>query len=151
LVETLLISKKNNMGDDGKFMQLWKKYMPVIKLLLKKSGDQKLQLYKHEFEITGSRNKTGYSFTIEITNGKVTNRISAIPIARDLVQAMNETPGLNEWLKTQSLKITMGRNNEIHFIKPATATNDNPDSGVAQNGSPEKEEENQPQREGAEA
>ena len=105
------------MNDEGKYLQLWKKYMPVIRLLLKKSGDQQLQLYRHEFETTGVKNKSGYSFNIEMVNGKVMNKISGMAIAKDLVQSMNENPDLNAWLKSQSLKISMGRAFELNLQK----------------------------------
>lgn len=105
------------MNDDGKYLHLWKKYMPVIRLLLKKSGDQKLQLYRHEFESTGVKNKAGYLFNIEMVNGKVMNRISAVAIAKDLVQCMAETPAINEWLKTQSVNFSMGKSFELNIYK----------------------------------
>lgn len=107
------------MNDEGKYLQLWKKYMPVIRLLLKKSGDQKLQLYRHEFETTGVRNKSGYSFNIEMVNGKVMNKISGTAVAKDLVQSMNENPDLNAWLKSQNIKISMGRSFELNLQKIA--------------------------------
>lgn len=106
-------------NDEGKYLQVWKKYMPVIRLLLKKAGDQKLQLYRHEFETTGVKNKSGYSFNIEIVNGKVMNKISGVAIAKDLMQSMQETPAVNEWLRGQTLKISMGKSFELKMEKTA--------------------------------
>lgn len=138
------------MSDEGKYIVLWKKYMPVIKLLLKKTGDQKLQLYRHEFEVTGAKNKTGYSFSIEIVNGKVINKISGVAIAKDLIQSMNETPGLNEWLKGQTLKISLGRNYEMKFTKQAPPV---VDAAPSENGTQQNtiQEESHPQNGVAEA
>ena len=109
-------------NDEGKYLQVWKKYMPVIRLLLKKAGDQKLQLYRHEFETTGVKNKSGYSFNIDMVNGKVMNRISTVAIAKDLVQSMVETPAVNEYLKGVTVKISMGKSFELHLEKIVPVT-----------------------------
>lgn len=104
-------------NDEGKYLHVWKKYMPVIRLLLKKAGDQKLQLYRYEFETTGVKLKSGYSFNIDMVNGRVMNRISSSAIAKDLVQAMIEMPAVNEWLKSQTVKISMGKSFELNLEK----------------------------------
>jgi len=108
------------MTDKGVYVQLWKKYLPVIKLLLKKTdkGEQKLQLYKHEIEKTGARNKLGYVFNMELLNGKPVTKLEQKAAAHDLLSVMNENEEIVEWLKGRHVTITSSRSCEIIFQQP---------------------------------
>jgi hypothetical protein len=72
------------------YTQIWNKYLPVIRILLKKSasGDQLLSLNRDDFERAGTGRKAGYKFTIEFTDGKVSNVISGSELASQLAFAM---------------------------------------------------------------
>ncbi len=103
------------MRDQGAYTQLWRKYLPVIRLLLKKTenSDQKLQLYKHEFEKTGAKNKLGYVFSLEITNGKAIKNTAKIAVSYDLLTVLNENDLVAAWLKGKIIKITVARSCEL--------------------------------------
>jgi hypothetical protein len=74
------------------YTYIWNKYLPVIRILLKKSsgGDQLLSLNRDDFERAGTGRKAGYKFTIEFTEGKVSNVISGSDLASHLAAAMLE-------------------------------------------------------------
>lgn len=74
------------------YNHIWKKYLPIIKILLKKSNtdDQVLNLNRIDFERAGSGRKAGYKFNIEFTDGKVGNVISGSQLAADLAQVVLE-------------------------------------------------------------
>ena len=59
------------------YTYIWNKYLPVIRILLKKSaaGAQLLSLNREDFEREGTGRKAGYKFTIAFTDGKATNEI----------------------------------------------------------------------------
>jgi hypothetical protein len=106
------------MTDKGVYVQLWKKYLPVIRLLLKKTdkgGEQKLQLYKHEFEKTGAKNKLGYIFSMELVNGKPATKIDQKAVAFDLLTVMNENEEIVQWLKEKHVSINTTRSCELIF------------------------------------
>jgi hypothetical protein len=107
------------MRDQGVYVQLWRKYLPVIRLLLKKTAtaDQKLQLYKHEFESTGAKNKLGYIFSLDIVNGKAANQTGKTAVAFDLLSVMNDNEAVSSFLKEQSFKISIGKACELHLQK----------------------------------
>ncbi len=110
------------MRDQGVYVQLWRKYIPVIRLLLKKTlagTDQKLLLYKHEFEKTGAKNKLGYIFSLEVVNGKPINKSDKTAVAADLLTVINETEGVASMLKEQSVKFSVGRSCEMSLQKVA--------------------------------
>lgn len=74
------------------YTQIWSKYLPIIKILLKRSanGDQVLDLNRIDFERVGSGRKAGYKFSIEFNKGRVANIISGSPLASDLAFVMLE-------------------------------------------------------------
>jgi hypothetical protein len=74
------------------YTQIWSKYLPIIKILLKRTvnGDQVLDLNRIDFERAGSGRKAGYKFSIEFTKGRVANIISGSALASDLASVMLE-------------------------------------------------------------
>ncbi|MET0243336.1 MAG: hypothetical protein ABW174_07705 [Flavitalea sp.] len=68
------------------YAHIWLKYLPIIRILMKKSAtaDQTLTLNRIDFERAGTGRKAGYKFNIEFTNGRVANVISTSPLAVDL-------------------------------------------------------------------
>lgn len=93
------------------YLNLWKKYLPIIRILLKKSlnNNEELQLNRMEFETVGGRDLSGYCFNLEIKNGKVSNDISGTAVARDLYQVLNNDKMLIEFFKERRIKFSMGR------------------------------------------
>jgi len=57
------------MKESGKYLDLCRKYLPAIRILIKNSkhGLQKLPMSKHEFEVVGEREKAGYQFNLEFS------------------------------------------------------------------------------------
>jgi hypothetical protein len=97
--------------EERKYLQTWKRYIPVIRLHLKKSltEDQSFKLNITDFESAGDRGKSGYSFSIVIENGKVTNNISGSAVARDLFEALKDDEAIKALLQDKSVKISVGK------------------------------------------
>ena len=74
------------------YTHIWNKYLPIIKILLKRSAvnDQTLDLNRIDFERAGSGRKAGYKFNIEFSKGRVTNVISGSPLASDLAAVIQQ-------------------------------------------------------------
>jgi hypothetical protein len=89
--------------------QIWGKYLPIIKILMKRSasGDQLLDLNVTDFERAGIARKSGYKFTIQFSNGRVDNVISAIPLAKDLAAALQEDRAVKELLLQNDYNISL--------------------------------------------
>jgi len=109
------------MTDQGKYQHLWMKYQAVIRVLLKKTstGEQTLKLFKHELENAGGRDKQGYTFCVELINGKFVNRQNSTPIARDLVYILDENKDIKNWLKENSVKFSFDKTFELRLEKIA--------------------------------
>jgi hypothetical protein len=93
------------------YLATWKKYIPVIRLHLKKSltEDQSFKLNITDFESAGDRGKSGYTFNIQMENGKVTNNISGSAVARDLYEALKADEAIKALLQDKSVKISVGK------------------------------------------
>lgn len=85
--------------------------MPVIRLHLKKSlnEDQQFKLNITDFESAGDRGKSGYTFNINMENGKVINNISGSAVARDLYEAIKADEAVTTLLNNRSVKISVGK------------------------------------------
>lgn len=97
--------------EDRKYLTTWKRYIPVIRLHLKKSltEEQQFKLNITDFESAGDRGKSGYTFTITLENGKVMNNISGSAVARDLVEALKADDAIKSMLQNKNIKISVGK------------------------------------------
>jgi hypothetical protein len=76
------------------YTQIWNKYLPIIRILLKKAiqQEQSFQLNTSDFEKSALSKKTGFSFTIILKNGRA-ERMSNLPVAgKDLAAILLEDP-----------------------------------------------------------
>jgi len=97
--------------EERKYLQTWKKYLPVIRLHIKRSlvEDQSFKLNITDFESAGDRGKSGYTFNITMEDGKVTNNISGSAVARDLYEALKSDDVIKAMLQDKSVKISVGK------------------------------------------
>jgi hypothetical protein len=97
--------------EERKYLTTWKRYLPVIRLHLKKSlvEEQQFKLNITDFESAGDRGKSGYSFSLAMENGKVTNNISGSAVARDLYEALKSDDTIKAMLQDKSVKISVGK------------------------------------------
>ncbi len=91
------------------YNHIWKKYLPIIKILMKKSSteDQILNLNRVDFERAGTGRKAGYKFTIEFTDGKVGNVISGSTLAMHLGSVIMEDEGAKQILKENNYEVSL--------------------------------------------
>jgi hypothetical protein len=70
----------------------WKKYLPVIRLLLKKSAtaEQSVSLNRTDFEKTTKLRKPACSFAVEIVKGRLSTFNNQSVPARDLLEILQE-------------------------------------------------------------
>jgi hypothetical protein len=91
------------------YTQVWLKYLPIIKILLKKAAaaDQELTLNRIDFEKLGIARKAGYKFNILFENGKASNTIGSSQLARDLVTVLLENNDTKYLFKFNTYEITL--------------------------------------------
>jgi hypothetical protein len=91
------------------YTHIWQKYLPIIKILLKKSAvsEQTLDLNRIDFERAGSGRKAGYKFMIEFSKGRVTNVISGSPLASDLAAVIQQDGIMKTLLSDNDYQISL--------------------------------------------
>lgn len=97
--------------NEGKFLALWTKYLPIIRILLKKSvaEDQQLSLGKMELQSIDNRKNVNFSFSLDISKGKVENRIGVAPIGKDLFDVLNRDPIVISFMSDKNISFQMTR------------------------------------------
>ncbi|MEO6637108.1 MAG: hypothetical protein ABIN25_02455 [Ginsengibacter sp.] len=108
------------------YNHIWKKYLPIIKILMKKSAteDQVLDLNRVDFERAGTGRKAGYKFTIEFTDGKVGNVISGSTLAMHLASVVLEDDGARQILQENNYEVSLNTKFQLSIknVTPAETT-----------------------------
>ncbi|HVG40097.1 MAG TPA: hypothetical protein VM888_00700 [Chitinophagaceae bacterium] len=102
------------------YTQIWNRYLPVIRILLKRSvtGEQTLNLNIADFERAGLARKAGNKFNIHFSNGRADNVTNTSPLTKDfaatlLADAMiKDLFTKNDYIITMNTKYQLG----IQFI-----------------------------------
>jgi hypothetical protein len=92
------------------FTQTWKKYLPVIVILLKKSTqeDQTMNLNLTDFERAAGGRKMKYSFNnLQITNGKLSIKNKYTNIAKELAALLQENESTRNLILDQHFEISL--------------------------------------------
>jgi hypothetical protein len=87
----------------------WKKYLPVIRLLLKRSAEaeQSLALNRIDFERTTKLRKPACSFSVELVKGRLNTFNNQSVPARDLVEILQEDEAVRTMLREQQYAISL--------------------------------------------
>lgn len=104
------------------FVQVWKKYLPVITILLKKSAvaPQVLQMSAFDFTKAAGGRKLNYNFDIELVNGRLNPEEKQSIIAKDLAIFLQEDEVVKAILKKQQIRFGLNGKFEL------TITNNTP-------------------------
>jgi hypothetical protein len=105
------------------FTQTWKKYVPVIAILLKRSvnGEQTLKLNHTDFERAAGGRKIKFSFNnLELNNGRMNSLAKHTPIVKELAQVLQEHELTRGLIRNQNLEFMMNNDFEL-LIKNHTA------------------------------
>lgn len=102
--------KFHNTMRKGKYLNLWRQKLPIILSAIKKGGSKE-QLSSKEFQQNGDREKAGYGFRLDITNGIVPTK-SNTAVARDLKEILDSSSLFKDIAQNKQITIRMG----IEFI-----------------------------------
>ncbi|MGZ8541260.1 MAG: hypothetical protein ACXWV6_11465 [Chitinophagaceae bacterium] len=90
------------------YTHIWNKYLPVIRILLKKSAaeEQKMGLNRTDFEKGNRTRKPACSFNIELEKGRFVTLSQSVP-AKDLVAALMVDDVSKALLKQNNYNISL--------------------------------------------
>lgn len=95
----------------GKYLRIWEKELSFILSAIEKGGDQK-RLSPEEFQQSGNRISSGYSFRLSIINGIVPTK-SNTAVARDLKEILDYSRDFRHIAKGKSILIRMNKSFEL--------------------------------------
>ena len=107
------------MRESEKYIDLWKKHFLLINFNLKKLKRERkveIKFNKNDFEAVGNRINSGYSFRLDIENGKILNDISGSAVARDLAVVLLKDKETKIWLLENNVTIIMDHSFMLTFI-----------------------------------
>lgn len=110
------------------FIQLWNKYLPVIKILLKRSanGEQTLSMNKTDFERAAAGKKLKHTFKVFIRDGKLENAPKQSQLVKQLHTALLEDDITKQLLKQQEYQFILNTNFQL-VIRNCNPTPDKPE------------------------
>ncbi len=102
---------------EGKFLALWTKYLPAIRILLKKAvtEQQTITLSKMELQSIDNRKNVNFSFDLEISNGKIENSMLIPQMGKDLYAVLNGDMLARKFMGDKKINIQMTRASVITF------------------------------------
>lgn len=92
------------------FSQIWKKYLPVIALLIKRSGTgvQTVTLNQTDFERAAGGRKIKYSFThLQLNKGRINTEVKHSPFAKEFSVLMQEDENIQRLLAASFLEFSL--------------------------------------------
>ena len=103
--------------NEGKSIALWTKYLPAIRILLKKAvnEEQQFTLNKIELQSVDNRKNVNFSFNLEISNGKVESSLGVSPMGKDLFNVLNGDLTVREFMLDKKIMIQMTRSSLLTF------------------------------------
>jgi len=104
------------------YKHVWSKYLPVIRILLKKSAAavQKLGLNRTDFDKGAKGRKASCTFHVELEKGRVTTISPAAP-AKDLVALLLEDEITRALLRQNNYKFTLKSDLELTIANTTPA------------------------------
>jgi hypothetical protein len=109
--------------ESNHYASLWNKYRPVIlKLMMAADGSpQQYKLSAHEFKAIGQREKTGFSFLLEASDGRAVNNIKGSNVARDLLRILQQSQKASQLMKEGVYELRMDKQFVLHVTRKVEA------------------------------
>ena len=97
------------------FFHTWIKYLPIIKILLKRSlkEEQKLEMNSIDFIRAAGGRKMKFDFSFSLLNGKLENMELPTPLGRSLLTALEDDSTSRQFVRANHLQFSMTKNFEL--------------------------------------
>lgn len=108
------------------FIHTWKKYLPVIAILMKRSGngEQTLSMNHTDFERAAGGKKVKYSFSsVFVNNGRPDGMVKHTPIVKEFLQILQENELTRLMLKEQQFEFALNNDFKL-LIRNNTSSSD---------------------------
>ena len=120
------------------FSQTWKKYLPVISILIKRTaqGEQMLALNNTDFDRAAGGRKIKYSFNhLQLNKGRINTDVKHTPFAKEFSVILQEDENVQKLLATLQLEFSLNNQLQLRIRNTAVeevTTTDEPDVAAAE-------------------
>lgn len=97
------------------YTNVWLKYLPVLRIVLKRSlaAEQQFALNAPDFGRAGYTRKSGYKFLLKIKDARLSNVIVDMPVASALATALLDDKAVRELLSANEFHISLNTKYEL--------------------------------------
>lgn len=101
------------------YSHVWNKYRPAIlqQMVASVNGPQQYKFSDHEFRRINPKEKGGYSFTMQVFQGKALNSIRTSATAQDLLVILQQSKKATELLETSTYEFMFDKRFVLHITK----------------------------------
>ena len=101
------------------YVSLWNKYRPAILQLMiaSENSPQEYTLSGHEFKTLNPKDRNGYSFTVQVYQGKALNNIQQSTTAQDLLYMLSLSRKACELMDTGKYEFTLTKQFKLLITK----------------------------------
>jgi hypothetical protein len=91
------------------FTQTWNKYLPIIKILMKRSttGPQTLDMNLTDFQRAAGGRKVKFTFAVTLHKGRIQNVTSPPPLAKELSIILQEDDMTRQLVRQQDYEFSL--------------------------------------------
>jgi hypothetical protein len=91
------------------FTQTWNKYLPIIKILMKRSatGPQTLDMNLTDFQRAAGGRKVKFTFSVTLHKGRIQNITSPPPLARELSDILQQDDMTRQLVRQQDYEFSL--------------------------------------------
>jgi len=113
------------------FTPTWNKYLPIIKILMKRSitAPQTLDMNFIDFQRAAGGRKVKFTFSINLHKGRIQNITAPPPLARDLSTVLQENPETSKLVRQYDYDFSLNSNFQL-TIKNNTPAISEPDAAT---------------------
>jgi hypothetical protein len=99
------------------FVQTWNKYLPVLKILLKRSvtGDQTLTMNASDFQRAAGGRKIKFSFSITVHKGRLHNIDNPSAIAKEFVSVLQQDQVINQFIRQHDIEFALSNSLQLQI------------------------------------
>ena len=103
------------------FTQTWNKYLPIIKILLKRSvnGPQTLDMNRTDFQRAAGGRKVKFTFSFMLIKGRLQQITSPTPLAKELIVLLQADEMTRKLIRAQDFEMIMNNSFQL-MIKNCT-------------------------------
>ncbi|MBL7745356.1 MAG: hypothetical protein JNN00_17920 [Chitinophagaceae bacterium] len=111
------------------FRQTWKKYLPAITILMKRSGngEQMLNMNHTDFERAAGGRKVKFTFSkLSINNGWIDQTAKPSPFAKEFAEILIENEATNVLIRNKQFEFALNKNFQLVIKNNSASMNNEP-------------------------